>query len=90
MSSEDFRAAMDLLSRRKKEKTENYYIDPKDNEKVIVQTASNIYAAYIQTGQVQKGTETEFQSKAIKEAVEIALSVERLVSDAQEERGECT
>ena len=70
--------------RRKKEKTEEYYVDLQGSEKVLVRTAGDIYAAYIEAGKVDEGAEDEYIARSVNEALKIALRIEQLVSDAEE------
>jgi hypothetical protein len=77
--------AMKMLNRWKKLKTEKHFIDLKTNEQVLVRAASEIYAAYIQRGLVGEGNEDKYISKAISEAINIAMKIDKLVIDVEEE-----
>ena len=77
--------AMKMLNRWKELKTDKHYVDLQTNERVLVRAASEIYSAYIQRGSVEEGNEDKYISKAIAEAINIAMKVDRLVVDAEEE-----
>ncbi len=77
--------AMKMLNRWKKLKTDKHFVDLQTNEQVLVRAASDIYAAYIQRGLTEEGNEERYISKAISEAINIALKVDKLVIDAEEE-----
>lgn len=79
---------INLLSRRRKKKTEEHYVDLQGNEKVLVRAAAAIYASYISSGRIPEGREDEYISKSIDEALRIALRIEELVRDAEEPSGE--
>ncbi|NIS08187.1 MAG: hypothetical protein GWO07_05365 [Candidatus Dadabacteria bacterium] len=81
----DLDEILELLERRNKQNTEQYFIDLQSNEKAILSSASNIFAAYIASGIVASGDEEKFIQKSVNEAIKIALRVEKLVSDAEEE-----
>ena len=61
------------------------------SEGIVVQAAAQIYAAYIQSGQVGSGQEAEWMKKSIKEAMQLAKAIDELVvsdddeSDAEEQ-----
>ena len=76
---------MKMLNRWKKLKTEKHYVDLQSNEQVLVRAAADIYASYIQIGSVGRGNEDKFISKAIAEAIKIAIKIDQLVIDAEEE-----
>jgi len=76
--------AIQLMKRRKKFKTEEHYINLQSSEKILVQTAGTIYAAYLQSGRVEVEKEQEYINKSVDEAIKIALKVEHLVTDAEE------
>lgn len=79
---------INLLSRRRKKKTEEHYVDLQSNEKVLVRAAAAIYAAYVSSGKIPEGGEDEYLSRSIDEALRIALRIEELVRDAEEPGGE--
>jgi hypothetical protein len=79
---------INLLSRRRKKKTEEHYVDLQGNEKVLVRAAAAIYAAYVSSGGIPEGREDEYLSRSIDEALKIALRIEELVRDAEEPGGE--
>ncbi len=49
------------------------------SEAVIVQAAANIYAAYISTGNVTKGTEKQWMQQSIDEALWIGLRADDMI-----------
>ena len=49
------------------------------SEGIVVQAAAQIYAAYIQSGQVVSGQEAEWMKKSIKEAMQLAKAIDELV-----------
>jgi len=83
----DLDEIMNIISRRNKQNTEQYYIDLQSNEKAILSSAINIYAAYINSGKVISGLEEEFIYKSVNEAIKMALRIKILVADAEEEQG---
>ena len=72
----DLDEIMNIMSRRNKQDTEQYYIDLQSNEKAILTSASNIYAAYINSGIVKPGHEEEFIHKSVDEAIKMAFRIE--------------
>ncbi len=83
----DLDEIMSIISTRNKHNTEQYYIDLQSNEKAILSSAANIYAAYINSGKVISGLEEEFIYKSVDEAIKMAFRIEKLVADAEEEQG---
>jgi hypothetical protein len=83
----DLDEIMNIMSRRNKQNTRQYYIDLQSNEKAILSSAANIYAAYINCGKVGSGQEEEFIYKSVDEAIKMAYRIEKLVADAEEEQG---
>ena len=77
--------AMKMLNRWKKLKTEKHFVDLQSSEQVLVRAAADIFAAYVQRGFVKEGNEEQYISKAIDEAIRIALKIDELVADAEEE-----
>ena len=52
------------------------------SESVIVSAAAQIYSAYISAGKVTEGSEDQWMSRSIKEAIKIALATEdAIISD---------
>jgi hypothetical protein len=49
------------------------------SEGIVVQAAAQIYAAYIHSGQVVSGQETDWMKKSIKEAMQLAKAIDELV-----------
>ena len=49
------------------------------SEGIVVQAAAQIYAAYIQSGQVVSGQEAEWMKKSIKESMQLAKAIDELV-----------
>ena len=82
----DLDEIISIISTRNKHNTEQYYIDLQSNEKAILSSASNIYAAYIISGKVISGLEEEFIYKSVDAAIKMAFRIEKLVADAEEEQ----
>jgi hypothetical protein len=60
------------------------YLKLQQSEAVVVQAAAQIYAAYIATGRVADGQESEFLEKSIRAAIRIAKTTdETIVSDEE-------
>tara|TARA_Y100001960_G_scaffold268853_1_gene294048 strand:+ start:211 stop:411 length:201 start_codon:yes stop_codon:yes gene_type:complete len=55
------------------------YITLQPSEGIIVQSAAQIYAAYIQSGQVGSGQEAEWMKRSIKEALQLAKAIDEIV-----------
>jgi len=83
----DLDEIMNIISTRNKHNTEQYYIDLQSNEKAILSSAANIYAAYVNSGKVSSGQEKEFIFKSVDEAIKMAFRIEKLVADAEEKQG---
>jgi len=83
----DLDEIISIISTRNKHNTEQYYIDLQSNEKSILSSAANIYAAYIISGKVISGLEEEFIYKSVDAAIKMAFRIEKLVADAEEEQG---
>jgi hypothetical protein len=49
------------------------------SEGIVIQAAAQIYAAYIQSGQVGSGQEAEWMKKSIKEALQLAKTIDEIV-----------
>ena len=49
------------------------------SEGIIVQVAGQIYASYIATGQVKESTESQWMERSIREAIQIAQTVDNVV-----------
>lgn len=81
----DLDEIMSIMARRNKQDTEQYFIDLQINERTILNAASSIYAAYIKSGKVNNGDEEKYIDKSIQEAIKMALRIEKLVADAEEE-----
>ena len=56
------------------------YLRLQSSETVVVQAASQIYAAYIAAGRVTEGTEDQWMNRSIKEAVRLAIQVDNDVA----------
>ena len=52
------------------------YLKLEPTECVVTQVAGQIYAAYISTGQVTEGSESEWMKRSIGEAIRIARAVD--------------
>ena len=58
------------------------YLKLQKSEAVVIQCATQIYAAYIAAGRVGDGQEAEFMQKAIRDAIRIAKATdEAVISD---------
>ena len=52
------------------------------SESVVVSAAAQIYAAYISAGKVTEGSEDQWMTRSIKEAIKIALATDdAIISD---------
>lgn len=83
-----FDAAIELANVRRKrraEKGQHYFVDLQENEKDIAQNASQIFAAYVGSGQVSADTEEDLLSKSVLAAIKIAYRVEAWVSEKAEQ-----
>ena len=54
------------------------------SESVVIQAASNIYAAYIHAGKVTEGQEQEWMNRAIREAIFIARTTDASIRSDEE------
>jgi hypothetical protein len=63
-------------------KTQYFNLQP--SETAIFQAAANIYASYVQTGQVTSENNAEIMKKAISASVSIARTVEKIVQSDEE------
>ncbi|MCP4814382.1 MAG: hypothetical protein GY888_17885 [Planctomycetaceae bacterium] len=54
------------------------------SEGIVIQAAAQIYAAYIQSGQVVSGQEAERMKKSIKEAMQLAKTIDEIVVSDEE------
>ncbi len=77
--------AMEMMARHDANKTEKHYFDLQENEKILVQTAGRIYGSYIEAGLVKPENKNEYINTAIQDAIRIALRIEDIVSDAEEQ-----
>ena len=77
--------AMEMINRWKKFNTEKQYLDLQKSEQVLVLSAVEIFSSYIQRGLVEEGNEEKYLTKAVTEAIHIALTIEQLIIDAEEE-----
>jgi hypothetical protein len=46
---------------------------------MVLQAATQIYAAYIQSAQVTSGNESEWMDRSIEEAIQLAKSIDDIV-----------
>jgi hypothetical protein len=60
------------------------YFNLQPSEAAIFQAAANIYAGYIQSGQVTSENSTEVMKKAISASISIARTVEKIVQSDEE------
>jgi len=63
-------------------KTQYFNLQP--SETAIFQAAANIYAGYVQTGQVTSENSAEVMKKAIGASISIARTVEKIVQSDEE------
>ena len=63
-------------------KTQYFNLQP--SETAIFQAAANIYASYVQTGQVTSENNAEIMKKAIGASISIARTVEKIVQSDEE------
>jgi hypothetical protein len=49
------------------------------SEGIVIQAAAQIYAAYIQSGQVVSGQEADWMKKSIKEAMQLTKTIDEIV-----------
>jgi hypothetical protein len=54
------------------------------SEGIVVQVAGQIYAAYIATGQVPESKEKLWMERSIREAIQIAQTVDKVVQSDSE------
>lgn len=81
-------AAIELANVRKKrrqERGQNYFVDLQQNEQLIAQNASQIYAGYVSSGQLNDSTEEEILNKSVLAAIKIAYRVEAWVTEKDEQ-----
>ena len=56
------------------------------SESVVVSAAAQIYAAYVSAGKVTEGSEDQWMTRSIKEAIKIALATDdAIISDDEVE-----
>jgi hypothetical protein len=55
------------------------YLTLQPSEGIVIKAAAQIYAAYIQVGQVVSGQEEEWMKKSIKEAIQLAKTIDEIV-----------
>jgi hypothetical protein len=60
------------------------YFNLQPSEAAIFQAAANIYAGYVQAGQVTSENNTEIMKKAISASISIARTVEKIVQSDEE------
>jgi hypothetical protein len=60
------------------------YFNLQPSETAIFQAAANIYAGYVQSGQVTSENSTEIMKKAIGASISIARTVEKIVQSDEE------
>ena len=64
--------------------SKTHYFSLQPSETVIFQAAANIYASYVQAGQVTSENNAEMMKKAIGESISIAHQVEKIIQSDQE------
>ena len=55
------------------------YLTLQPSEGIVLQAAAQIYAAYIQSGQVASGQEADWMTRSIKEALQLAKTIDSVV-----------
>jgi len=55
------------------------YLSLQPSEGLILQAATQIYTAYIQSAQVTSGNESEWMARSIEEAIQLAKSIDGIV-----------
>ena len=76
---------LDIINRRRANKTERYYLDLQVNERALLDAASRIYAAYVSAGQVSEASHSDqILSRSLHEAVTLAYAIEQQTRDATE------
>ncbi|MBI85860.1 MAG: hypothetical protein CMJ81_21910 [Planctomycetaceae bacterium] len=55
------------------------YLSLQPSEGIVLQAAAHIYAAYIQSGQVTSGSESEWMTRSIEEAIQLAKAIDDIV-----------
>jgi len=60
------------------------YLKLEQTEGVVTHVAGQIFAAYISTGKVTEGTEEEWMTKAIRQAIRIARTVDDTIQADKE------
>ena len=60
------------------------YLKLEQTEGVVTQVAGQIYAAYIAAGKVKDGTEDEWMTRSIREAIRIARTVDDTIQADKE------
>ena len=55
------------------------YLTLQPSEGIVLQAAAQIYAAYIQSGQVVSGEEADWMTRSINEALQLAKTIDDLV-----------
>ena len=63
------------------------YLKLEPSEAVVVHAASRLFAAYISVGLVQDENEEQMMLKAIRTAMKMALTTDKLVQSDQESSG---
>ena len=67
--------------------TPAHYFSLQPSEMAVFRGACQIYAGYVATGQVTTENSTEFQRRAIMEAIKIGKTVEKAVESDDELKG---
>jgi hypothetical protein len=60
------------------------YLSLQPSEGIVVQVAGQIYAAYISSGRVTDGDEDRWMKRSIREAIQIAKTVDEVVQSDDE------
>ena len=55
------------------------YLTLQPSEGIVLQAAAQIYAAYIQSGQVASGQEADWMTRSIKEGLQLAKTIDSVV-----------
>ena len=61
------------------------FLDLQHSESVVVNAASRIFAAYVQSGQVTAANEAALLSQCVRSAIRLGLEVDRILKSDDEE-----
>jgi predicted transcriptional regulator len=64
--------------------SKEYYLNLQTGEAVVARMAATIFAAYVQSGQVNAGNEQALIKKAVETAAQLAAHTDRIVKSDEE------